>query len=561
MTTEFSDFNDYKQGELYFLSLGGSGEYGGNLNLYQYNGQWLMVDLGISFAGGDMAGVELMVPDPSYIEKQRHRLTGLIVTHAHEDHLGGIAHLWKRLRCPIYITAFAAAFLRAHLAEHEGSERPDIRIVEPGEVFHLGPFACKLVGITHSTPESCMVEIMTPVGRVVHTGDWKLDKNPLVGNAYEEELYQEMGREGVLACISESTNANVPGSSLSELDVQNGLTQLMARLDNRIAVVVMSRNLGRIRAVAEAAKANGRDVALVGRSLWKSNVIGRELGYFDGLPEFLSPEDVGYIPRSKIVFICTGSQGEPRAAISRIAAGEHPSIDLNKGDHVIFSARVIPGNEVPVGRIHDRFMANGREVITRDSVPECIYASGHPGIDEITQMYQWLRPQILIPVHGERRFQEANAEIARKCQIPNVVIPENGSVICLKPGATEIVGNVTTGRLALDGKALVSDQSDSIRLRRKMMLGGSVLATLVLDEKHRLIARPKLTLRGLSTGEALLDDEAEIKAAIEYAFEKLPHSARSKDDVLEESIRIAIRRTVNKIHNKKPVIDIHIVRT
>lgn len=555
-----ADFNNYKEGELYFLPLGGSGEYGGNLNLYQYNGQWLMVDLGIAFAGADMAGVELMLPDPAYIEAQRHRLAGLIVTHAHEDHLGGISHLWRRLRCPIYITPFAAAFLRAHLAENEDGEKPDIRLIDPGQVFHLGPFACKLVGITHSTPESCMVEIVTPAGRVVHTGDWKLDCDPLVGGAYEEALYQELGQAGVLACISESTNATVPGSSVSELEVQKGLTQLISRLDGRIAVVVMSRNLGRIKAVAEAAAANGRNVALVGRSLWKSDAVGRELGYFDGLAEFLSPDDVGYIPRNKIVFICTGSQGEPRAAISRIAAGEHPAIDLERGDHVIFSARTIPGNEVPVGKIHDRLMASGRQVITPSSVPECIYASGHPAIDEITQMYQWLRPQILVPVHGERRYQEANAQIARDCQIPHVVIPENGSVIHLGQDGAEIVGNVTTGRLALDGKALVSDQSNSIRLRRKMMLGGSVLATIVLDDRYRLVTRPKLTLRGLSEGEALLDDEAEVRAAIEYAFEKLPVSARAKDDVLEETIRLAIRRTVNKIHDKKPVTDIHIVR-
>jgi len=555
-----SDFTDYQDGDLYFLPLGGSGEYGANLNLYQYNGQWLMVDLGVAFAGEEMAGVELLVPDPTYIERQRHRLTGLIITHAHEDHIGGVAHLWKRLRCPIYITRFAAAFLHAHLQEHDDDEKPDIRIIEPGTWFDLGPFACRLVGITHSTPESCMVEIVTPAGRVVHTGDWKLDKDPLVGDAYDAALYNEIGNNGVLACISESTNATVPGSSLSELDVQKGMTQLMARLDGRVAVIVMSRNLGRIRAVAEAALANDRHVSLVGRSLWKSYQIGKELGYFDGMPEFISPDDIGYIPRSKIAFICTGSQGEPRAAISRIAAGEHPAIDLERGDHVIFSSRIIPGNEVPVGRVMDRLIANGREVITRDSVPECIYASGHPGIEEVTQMYQWLRPKILIPVHGERRYQEANAEIGRKCQVPEIVIPENGTVIRLRSGAAEIVGNVTTGRLALDGKSLVSDQSESIRLRRKMMLGGSVLATLVVDDKNRLLAAPKLTLRGLSEGEAALDDEAEVRAAIEQAFEKLNHSQRKQDDVLEETIRLAIRRTVNKIHNKKPVTDIHIVR-
>lgn len=555
-----ADFNDFQENELYFLPLGGSGEYGGNLNLYQYNGQWLMIDLGIAFAGEDMAGVELLLPDPAYIERQRHRLTGLVITHAHEDHIGGVAHLWKRLRCPIYITRFAAAFLYSHLLEHPDDEKPDIRIIEPGQWIDLGPFSCRLVGITHSTPESCMVEIKTPAGRVIHTGNWKLDPHPLVGDAYNEQLYREIGTEGVLACIAELTNATVPGSSLSELDVQNGMTRLFATLEGRIAVVVMSRNLGRIRAIAEAARDAGRDVSLVGRSLWKVYQVGKELGYFEGLPDFISPEDTGYIPRNKLVLICTGSQGEPRAAISRIAAGEHPSVTLDRGDHVVFSARIIPGNEVPVGRVQDRLIANGRDVITRETTDECIYASGHPGVEEITQMYQWLRPQILIPVHGERRFQEANAEIARKCQIPDIVIPENGSVIHLKAGQADVVGHVSTGRLALDGKALVSDQSGAIRLRRKMMLGGSVLATLVLDEKNRMIAPPKLTLRGLSEGEAQLDDEAEIRAALEQAFDKLPASVRAKDDVLEEAIRLAIRRTVNKIHSKKPVTDIHIVR-
>lgn len=555
-----SDFADYKPGELYFLPLGGAGEYGGNLNLYQYNGQWLMVDLGISFAGADMPGIELMLPDPAYIERQRHRLSGIIITHAHEDHIGGVSHLWKRFRCPIYLTRFATEFLYAHLREMEGDEQPEIHIVEPNQVFHLGPFACRMVAITHSIPESCMVEIITPAGRIVHTGDWKLDKDPLVGPAYEEALYKEMGSAGVLACVGESTNATVPGASVSELEVQQGFTRLLPQLEGRVAVVVMSRNLGRIRAIAEAARACGRDVALVGRSLWKSDQIGRELGYFDGLPEFLSPDDIGYIPRNKILFICTGSQGEPRAAISRIAAGEHPAIDLERGDHVIFSARVIPGNEVPVGKVQDRLLSHGMGLITPSTTSECIYATGHPCIDEITQMYQWLRPQILIPVHGERRFQEANAAIGRACQIPSIVIPDNGSVIRLAPGPAEIVGNVTTGRLALNGKTLISDQSESIRQRRKMLLGGSVVATLVLDDRNRMLARPKLTLHGLSEGEAALDDEAEIIAAIEYAFDKLPTNARSKDDMLEKSIRLAIRRTVNKIHNRKPVTDIHIVR-
>ena len=555
-----SDFNDYQKDHLYFLPLGGSGEYGGNLNLYQYNGSWLMIDLGISFADPEMPGIDVLMPDPSYMERQRHRLAGLIVTHAHEDHIGAIPYLWERLQCPIYVTPFAASFLYAKLNEAGILDRPEIHVVKQNEVFAVGPFQCRMVPVTHSIPESSMVEISTPAGRVIHTGDWKLDKNPLVGAAYDPSIFQELGEQGVMAVIGDSTNATVAGASASEKDVTEGMAQLFARLDQRIAVACLASNLGRVRAIAEAALANDRQVALVGRSLWRFERIARELGYLDGLPEFISPEDISYIPRNKLVLICTGSQGEVQAALSRIAAGEHPSVTLDPGDHVVFTARVIPGNELAIGKIQDKLLTNGMHLITPETVPECIYASGHPCQDELAQMYQWLRPDILVPVHGERRYQEANGEIGRNCQIKQVIIPDNGHVIKLGPGRAEMVGYVTPAQLALDGKALVSDQSGSIRDRKKMLYSGTAMATLVLDDKNKLIAPPKVSLRGLSEGEAALDDLAEVTAAIEKAFDKLPNHARKDDQLMEEAIRMAIRRTINAIHKKKPVTDIHIVR-
>lgn len=555
-----SDFNDYKPGELYFLPLGGSGEYGRNLNLYCYNDNWLMLDLGTSFNEADLPGVEQVLPDPRYIEQRRHQLKGLIVTHSHEDHIGGIPALWPRLKCPIYVTEFAAAFLMRKLSEMDGVDTPQIHIIKPMQEFSVGPFRCRFVPVTHSIPEAQMVEIVTPAGRVIHTGDFKIDADPVSGAAIESGHFTQLGDSGVLAVVSDSTNAGVPGRSGSERLVEEGLTKLFARLPNRIAITCFSSHIGRICSIAHAAQQNGRQVALVGRSLWRFCQIARELGYLKGIGEFLNPEEAAMLPRNNIVYICTGSQGETRAALSRIAAGEHRDVSFEKGDHIIYSARQITGNELAIGRLFDRLIINGQELYTKENTEECIYVSGHPCQEELTEMYQWLRPQLVIPVHGERRQQESNADLARRCQAKQVIIPDNGHVIRLAPGMAEHVGNVTPGKLARDGRYMVSDQAEHIRERRKMHVSGSAMVTVVLDDKHRLLGSPKVTLRGISEGEEGIDDVLEVIDAIELALDKVPKSARSNDETLTEVIRLAVRRKINEIHEKKPVTDVHIIR-
>lgn len=444
-----TDFNDYKPDHLYFLPLGGSAEFGKNLNLYHYNGRWLMVDCGIAFDDDAVPGHSLVLPDIEYIERRRGKLDGIIITHAHEDHIGAVPYLWGRLKCPVYATPFAAAFLRSKLEDNHIEDEVEIIIIEPGDAFDVGPFECCLVPITHSIPEATMVEINTPAGRIIHTGDYKIDYAPTIGEAPDAEIYKEIGDDGVLAVISDSTNAPVPGFSGDEAKVQSGLTTLFERLPGRIIATCFASNVGRIKSIAEAAIASGREVVLVGRSLWRFNHIARDLGYFDELDPFLGPNGIKRKIPENLVLICTGSQGETAAALSRIANGEHPQIDAKRHDHVVFSSRTIPGNEEDIAELQEQLISAGCDVITPQSCAEFIYASGHPCAEEIKLLYTWLRPKFVLPVHGTVRHQEANAEIARACGSATPVVPENGKVICLAPGTPEVVGEVHTGRLVM----------------------------------------------------------------------------------------------------------------
>lgn len=444
-----TDFNSYKTDHLYMLPLGGCGEFGKNLMLYHYNDRWLMVDCGISFNDEAVVGHTLVMPDISYIERQRGKLDGLIITHAHEDHIGAVPYLWSRLKCPVYATPFAAAFLRSKLEDNGIEDEVELITIDVGDDFAIGPFACRMLPITHSIPESTMIEIATPLGRIIHTGDWKIDNAPTIGEAADRSLYQETGARGLLAVISDSTNAVVAGRSGDEEDVLDGLTSLFERLPCRIVSTCFASNVGRIKSIALAAEATGREVVLVGRSLWRFNHIARDLGYFDDLPPFLGPGGMKRKVPENLVLICTGSQGETAAALSRMANGEHPQVDILRHDHVVFSARVIPGNEDDILTLQDQLRRAGGDVITQEDIPEFIYASGHPCQDELREMYGWLKPQMVIPVHGTPRHQQANAELARDCGIEQTLVPANGDVICLAPGTAELVGTVATGRLVI----------------------------------------------------------------------------------------------------------------
>ena len=552
--TQFSPDDD----GLYFLPLGGSGEIGMNLNLYGHRGKWLMVDLGISFADDTVPGLDVIMPDPTFIREQRENLVGLVLTHAHEDHLGAVQYLWPQLECPVYCTPFTASVLRAKLYERQLAQRVPIHEIPMGGRFSLGPFDLEFVTVTHSIPEPNALAIRTDAGLVVHTGDWKLDPDPIVGTVADEARLRALGDEGVLAMVCDSTNALVPGHSGSEAAVRTALTDLFGRFDNRIAVTCFATNVARLESIAAAAEAHGRHVALVGRSLWRINEAARSNGYLADVKPFLSEHDAAYLPRDKVVMICTGSQGEPRSALARIAGGDHPQVSLERGDTVIFSSREIPGNERAIGRVQNMLVNRGIEIVTADDA--FVHVSGHPAQDELVRMYQWVRPRVAVPVHGEQRHQLAHAKLAQGCQVPHGIVPTNGDVVRLAPGPVDVVTQVRSGRWAIDGKRLVPLDTGLMRARNRMVHNGAAVATLVINAKGELVTAPQVAVMGLLDGETDHDLLLDVVDAVREAVANLPRNARQDDALVKDAARIAVRRFFNASHGKKPVTDVHLVR-
>jgi ribonuclease J len=542
---------------LHFLALGGSGEIGMNLNLYGHAGKWLMIDLGITFADDSQPALDVIMPDTAFIESERDKLVGLVLTHAHEDHLGAVPYLWDRLRCPVYATPFAAAVLRRKLKENGGMEVP-ITEVPLSARFAVGPFDLELITLTHSIPEPNAVAIRTPAGTVLHTGDWKLDDTPLVGDATDEDALRRLGDEGVLAMVCDSTNALREGESGSEGAVRESIAELVGRFKNRVAVASFASNVARLETMAAVAARHDRRAALIGRSLWRMQDAARATGYLAATPPFVSEHDAGYLPKDKVLLVCTGSQGEPRAALARIVADEHPHIVLERGDAVIFSSRIIPGNERTIYQLQNQLVSKGIEVITeRDHF---VHVSGHPARDELTRMYQWVRPRIAVPVHGEARHIAAHAALARECQVQQAIEPRNGQVIRLAPGPAAVVGSVEHGRLALDGSVVRPIDSPVLRDRHRLMYNGSAIATVVVDDKGRLAAPPRITARGLLDAESEQAALDEIAEAVRAAIEALPRADRRDDDAVAEAARRAVRRTMQALRGHKPVTDVHVVR-
>jgi ribonuclease J len=544
--------------ELLFLPLGGAGEIGMNLNLYGHAGKWLMIDLGIAFGNESTPGIDVIMPDPAFIAERREDLAGLVLTHAHEDHIGAVPYLWPRLRCPIYATPFTASVLRRKLVEAGLHLEAEITEVPMSGRFAVGPFEIELITLTHSIPEPNAVVVRTPLGTVLHTGDWKLDPEPLVGPNADEDALRRLGEEGVLAMVGDSTNAMVEGESGSESEVRDSLMELVGRFKNRVAVACFASNVARLETLAHVAAAHGRHLALVGRSFWHVSQAARENGYLADLPEFVTEHDVGYLPRNAVLMACTGSQGEPRSALARIARGEHPNVVLEKGDAVIFSSRVIPGNERAIGQLQNDLVRLGVEIVTDREY--FVHVSGHPARDELAAMYRWIRPKIAIPVHGELRHLVEHAEFARSLQVSEAVVALNGSLVRLAPGPAEIVGEVPAGRLGLDGKALVPLNGGVLRSRHRTLRNGSAVATLVVDGEGRLLAEPQLAAQGLLDPEADQPAYDETVAAIRAALEDLPAAARLDDAAVKEAARLAVRRTLHAIRGKKPVTEVHLVR-
>ncbi|MGE5268648.1 MAG: ribonuclease J [Thiohalocapsa sp.] len=542
---------------LYFLPLGGSGEIGMNLNLYGYRGQWLIVDCGVTFGEEEhQPGVDVIMADPAFIAERRDRLLGIVATHAHEDHIGAIPYLWPQLQCPVWATPFTASLLRAKLVEAQLSNRVTINTVPMSGRFSIGPFDLELITLTHSIPEPNAVVIRTSAGTVLHTGDWKLDPDPLVGETTDEARLRAVGDEGVLAIVCDSTNALREGHSGSEGELRQSLTELIGRYDGRVAVACFASNVARLQTISEAARAHDRDVALVGPSLWRIEKAARENGYLTDVPRFLSEDEAGYVPRDKILLICTGSQGEPRAALSRIAREDHPNITLEEGDVCIFSSRIIPGNEKAINRLHNALLRLGIAVVTTED--QFVHVSGHPSRDELVQMYQMVRPRVAIPVHGEARHLIGHAELARQCQVPEALIIENGAMVRLDNSGGSVVDDIAVGRIGSDGKSLLPLRGAVLQQRRRIGNDGSVVVTLVVEHRGGLKAAPQVSLVGLA--EANAAPVADLREALSEAVEGLPVAQRRDDEAVREVARRVTRRFASERFGKRPLIDIHLVR-
>ena len=544
--------------ELVFLPLGGVGEIGMNLGLYGYGDKWLMVDLGITFGDETTPGIEVFMPDPAFIVERRKDLLGIVLTHGHEDHLGAIAHLWPQLRCPVYATGFSASLLKGKLQEAGLTGEVEIRPVAQGDTVAIGPFSVEWVAQTHSIPEPNSLAIKTPLGTVIHTGDWKFDPDPVVGSVADTARLEALGDEGVLAVVGDSTNVFNKGVTGSESAVRESLIELFGHYKKRIAVACFATNVARVESIAVAAAAHDRHVALAGRSLWKIDKAARENGYLRDIPPFLDEDDAAHLPEDKVVYICTGSQGEPRAALARIASDNHPHITLGEGDVVIFSSRVIPGNEKEIFKIQNMLVRQGVEVVTEKD--HFVHVSGHPGREDMTKLYGLLRPQIAVPVHGELRHLQEHAELARLCQVPKQVVIGNGDMLKLAPGEPEIVNVVQTGRLAIDGTRLVSADSVLLKDRNKMVFNGSAVVTVVFDRTGKMLGEPQVTAIGLLDPEHEAEEHEAVVEAVKEAIAELPASARRDDEVTREAVRLAVRRHLKKSHGKKPLTDVHLVR-
>jgi len=542
---------------LYFLPLGGTGEIGMNLNLYGHAGQWLMVDLGITFPEeGSLPGIEVLMPDPRFIEERRDRLIGLVLTHGHEDHIGAVPYLWPRLRCPLYATPFTAELVRRKLKEAGLLHEVTLHEIPLSGHFTIGAFDIELISLTHSIPEPNALVIRTPLGTVLHTGDWKLDPDPLVGDDFDEEALRALAKEDVLALVGDSTNAMVEGSSGSEAEVRENLTRLVREASGRVIVACFATNVARMESAMVAARRAGRRVCLAGRSMKRIFEAANLTGYLDAPAPMVEEEMVGYLSRDEVLILATGSQGEPRAALARLSRGEHRHIVIEPGDTVIFSSRVIPGNERAIQRLHERLLAQGAKVLTDDDV--FVHVSGHPAREELTQMYHWVRPRIAVPVHGEPQHLRAHAELAKACQVPQALVAANGAVVRLAPGTEALIeSQVESGRLALDGNRLLPVNATALRDRSRLADSGVVLASLVVDRGGDAVAAPRLSVRGLEI------EEAELSALVALAQEALadaPRAARRDDTRLSEHLRVAIRRRILAGTGKKAQVEVHLIR-
>lgn len=556
--------NMAKQDELVFLPLGGVGEIGMNLALYGYgpseHRQWIMVDCGVTFPGPDLPGVDLVLPDIRFLAKQRKSLKAIIITHAHEDHYGALADLWPGLNVPVYASNFTAGLLEAKRS-YEKSTIGEIPITPftAGDTINVGPFSIEGVGVNHSIPEPMSLMIRTPAGNVIHTGDWKIDHEPSLGPLTDETRFRQLGDEGVLALMCDSTNALRDGVSPSEKDVSESLRKIIENAVGRVAITTFSSNVGRIRTIAEAAEAAGREVLLLGSSLKRVVDVSRDVGLMEGVKPFISEEDYGYIPRDKVVVILTGSQGESRAALAKLSRDEMRNVALAAGDIVVFSSRAIPGNEKAIQDIKNGLVEQGVHVITDNEA--LVHVSGHPRRNELQKMYQWTRPKVVVPVHGEPTHLTAHKELAEQSGISIVPRVRNGDVLRLAPGPVEVIDEAPHGRIYKDGILIGDFDEMGIGERKKLSYVGHVAFNFVIDGRYDMVGEPDLVAIGLPQYDDEGDDmeDALFEAAV-GAIESIPRARRKDLDLLQESARRAIRSAANQIWGKKPIVTVFVTK-
>jgi ribonuclease J len=551
--------------ELVFLPLGGSNEIGMNFNLYGYgpphDRKWIVVDLGVTFGDLTTPGVEIIMPDPTFLEENVKNLLGIVLTHAHEDHIGALPWLWPRLKAPLFATPFTAYLIREKLRDAGVLDQAVITEIPLNGRLTLGPFDLELVTLTHSIPEPNGVAIRTPLGTILHTGDWKIDPDPLLGAVTDSAAIQRLGDEGILAMVCDSTNVFVEGEAGSEADVRDALTRLIGSLSGKVAVGCFASNVARMDSVIRAAEAADRRVCLLGRSMHRMAGAAKSVGLLSDVAPFVTEKEAGYFPSDKILYLCTGSQGEARAALSRVAEGNHPQVTLGAGDSCVFSSRVIPGNEIAIRNLQNRLADRGVRLYTDRDHPG-IHVSGHPCRDELAQMYAWARPRIAVPTHGERRHLLEHKAFARDLQVPEQIAPRNGDMVRLAPGRAEIINEVKSGRLFLDGGVLTPENSEPLRERRHAAQNGILVVSLVMDKRGRLADGLEIRSIGLPGDvdnplEEALDDLAD---AIEGAINRMDRKEREDDTAVEMCVSRTVKKVSQRLWERRPVVETIVVR-
>ncbi len=557
--------NAHPNDELVFLPLGGSGEVGMNFNMYGYGPpqkrRWIIVDMGVTFGDQTTPGVEIILPDPRFAEEHAGEIEGILLTHAHEDHIGAVAWLWPQIKAPIYATPFTAFLVREKLREAGILDDVTIRIVPLGGHVKLGPFDVELVSMTHSTAEPNALAIRTPLGVVLHTGDWKIDPDPVIGAPTDAGALRRLGDEGVLAMVCDSTNVFVDGTAGSEASVRDALSKVIAPLKGKVAVGCFASNVARMDSVIRAAEANDRRVCLLGRSMHRMSAAARSVGLLTDVQPFVSDAEAGYFPDDKVLYLCTGSQGEPRAALARIAEGTHPHVSLGQGDAVVFSSRVIPGNEVPIRTLQNKLADRGVRLHTEREHPG-IHVSGHPCRDELREMYQWVRPEIAVPTHGERRHLLEHVAFARDLQTPQAVAPRNGEVVRLAPGRAEVIDEAPSGLLYVDGGMMTPANSEPLRERRHAASNGALMVAVTLDKRGRLAADVSVRSIGLPGDEEYPLDDAldDLADDAENAVRRLDGGARDDDRLVEQAVARTLKKSAQRIWERRPVVETLVTR-